>query len=87
MAYWQAKARARKLNKTYEKTDKYGKKRGRGGVWFDEDTGRFRKYTASNTPGLAKYLRRVSNKKVRKSNDPGNYAAYRRQFDYWWDLF
>ena len=81
--YKQAKCRRKKLLKTYEAT-----KHGEGsGVWYDEDRGFYYKYTASNTPGYAKALRKMSNKKVRKAADVGNHAAYRKNFDYKWALF
>ena len=83
MAYKQASNRRKKLARTYAETkNSYG-----SGVWFDEDKNRYIKYTASNTPGYTKLLRRISNKKVRKAVDIGNYSAYRKCFDYWWELF
>jgi hypothetical protein len=57
------------------------------GVWYNEDRGFYYKYTASNTPGYAKMLRRISNKKVRKSEDLGNHGVYRKSYDYKWTLF
>jgi hypothetical protein len=83
MAYQQARNRRKKLEKTYEATkNSYG-----SGVWFDERKNRYIKCTASNTPGYAKLLRRISNKKVRKAAEIGNYSAYRKCFDYWWELY
>lgn len=83
MAYKQAQARHKKLIKTFNET-----KNGYGsGVAFDEDRHFYYKYTASNTPGYAKSLRRISNKKVRRSSDIGCYSDYRRKYDYNWQLF
>jgi hypothetical protein len=83
MAYKQAQNRKKRLLKTYRETKNcYG-----GGVWLDEDTGRYRKYTASNTPGYAKSLRKICNKKVRKAKDIGNHSNYKKLYDYWWILF
>ena len=84
MAYKQAKNRKKHLIKTYNET-----KNGYGsGVWYDDDDrGFYYKYTASNTPGYAKMLRRISNKKVRKATEVGSHGDYRRSFDYKWALF
>lgn len=83
MAYKQAQNRKKRLLKTYNET-KYSCG---SGVWFNEDRGFYYKYTASNTPGYAKSLRRVCNKKVRKAANVGNHGDYRRQYDYKWALF
>ncbi len=83
MAYKQAQHRRRKLLRTYNET----KNSCVSGVWFDEDRGFYYKYTASNTPGYAKSLRRVCNKKVRKAVDVGSHGDYRRQYDYKWALY
>jgi hypothetical protein len=83
MAYKQAKNRRKRLVKTYEETKhKYG-----SGIWYDEDRGRYIRCTASNTPGYAKILRRICNKKVRKSADVGNFGVYRKSYDYKWTLY
>lgn len=83
MAYKQAKARHKRLLKTYEATKhSYG-----SGVWYNETKGFYHKYTASNTPGYTKTLKRLSNKKVRQSKDIGNHNSYRRKYDYYWVLF
>jgi hypothetical protein len=83
MAYKQAENRRKKLAKTYEETkNSYG-----SGVWFDEVKNRYIKYTASNTPGYTKLLKRISNKKVRKTEDIGNFNIYRRSYDYKWELY
>lgn len=83
MAYKQAINRRKKLVRTYEETkNSYG-----SGVWYDEDRGFYYKYTASNTPGYAKLLRRISNKKVRQAADVGNHGSYRKNYDYKWELY
>lgn len=87
MAYKQAKNRKKKLLKTYREIASMKSHCSGSGVWFDEDRGFYYKYTASNTPGYAKQLRRISNKKVRKSLDTGNHGDYRKEFDYKWTLF
>lgn len=83
MAYKQARNRRKKLIKTYNETrTRYG-----GGVWFDDDKNRYVKCNASNTPGYTKLLKRISNKKVRKISDLGNYSAYRKSYDYKWEIY
>jgi hypothetical protein len=83
MAYKQARNRHKKLVRTYEETkNSYG-----SGVWYDEGRGFYYKYTASNTPGYAKLLRRISNKKVRQAADVGNHGSYRKNYDYKWELY
>lgn len=83
MAYKQAKARHKKLLKTFNETkNSYG-----SGVAFNEDRKFYYKYTASNTPGYAKSLRKISNKKLRKMTDIGSYGCYRKNYDYNWVLF
>lgn len=83
MAYKQSQNRKKRLLRTYRKTCRgYG-----GGVWFDEDKGRFIKYSGSNTPGYTKFLRKMSNKKVRKTADVGNFSSYKRLYDYKWILY
>ena len=83
MAYKQASNRRKKLVKTYEETkNSYG-----SGVWYDDERGFYYKYTASNTPGYAKSLRRISNKKVRKSPLILSHGNYRRLYDYKWALY
>lgn len=83
MAYKQAMNRRKKLVKTYEETkNSYG-----SGVWYDEKRGCYRRCTASNTPGYAKWLRHISNKHVRKDANVGNYGAYRKSYDYKWELY
>ena len=87
MAYKQAMARKKRLLKTYGKVEKMRKHCTGSGVWYDDARRFYYKYTASNTPGYAKMLRRISNKKVRKSADVGSFGAYRKSFDYKWTLF
>ena len=85
--YKQAKNRRKKLLKVYREIENRKKHSTGSGVWLDEDRGFYYKYTASNTPGYAKMLRRISNKKVRKSEDVGSYGCYRKNFDYKWALY
>ena len=87
MAYKQSISRKKRLLKTYREIERMRKHYTGSGVWYDEDRGFYYKYTASNTPGYAKMLRRISNKKVRKMTDIGNHGVYRKSYDYKWTLF
>ena len=87
MAYKQARARNKRLLKTYHEIERMRKHYTGSGVWYDEDREFYFKYTASNTPGYAKMLRRISNKRVRKARDIGNFGNYRKEYDYKWTLF
>lgn len=81
--YKQAQNRHKRLLKTYGAT-----KNGCGsGVWYNEERGFYYKYTASNTPGYTKQLKRISNKKVRKSLALSSHGGYRKLYDYKWTLF
>ena len=44
-----------------------------------------------NNINEAKYLRRISNKRIRKMKpeqlETLNYSKYKRVFDYWWELY
>lgn len=87
MAYKQAQNRRKKLLKTYKEIEGMRKHLTGSGVWYNEDRGFYYKYTASNTPGYAKLLRRQCNKKIRQSKDTLNHGDYRRMYDYKWTLF
>lgn len=87
MAYHQAQQRKKALKKTY--TQILGRKRhvAPSGVWINEDRGFLYRYSASNTPGYTKLLRRIGNKKVRQSKHTLKHGDYRRVYDYKWALF
>lgn len=87
MAYKQAQNRRKKLLKTYRQIEGMRKHYTGSGVWYDEDRGFYYKYTASNTPGYAKSLRKIGNRKVRKSKTLYKNSEYRRAYDYKWALF
>lgn len=87
MAYKQARNRKKRLQKTYDEVKAMRKHYTGSGVWIDEDRGFLYRYTASNTPGYAKLLRRIGNKRIRQSKDIFNNNEYRRVFDYKWTLF
>ena len=87
MAYKQAQNRRKKLLKTYRQIEGMRKHYTGSGVWYDEDRGFYYKYTASNTPGYAKSLRKIGNRKVRKSKTLYKNSEYRKAYDYKWTLF
>ena len=83
MGYKRNKQEHRRLKKLYEKTKhSYG-----AGAWYDDDKERYIRYSPSNTPGYTKYLRLMSNRKVRHSKELLNYGSYKKAYDYWWILF
>ena len=87
MAYKQARNRHKKLLKTYNQVKGMRKHYTGAGVWYDDERGFYFKYRPSNTPGYAKSLPRIGNKKVRKSKDILNQSEYRKIYDYKWALF
>ena len=87
MAYKQARNRRKRMQKTYDEIKNMKGHYTGAGVWIDEDRGFFYRYSPSNTPGYAKLLRRIGNKKVRQSKDLLKYGDYRRVYDYKWTLF
>lgn len=72
----------RKLKRTYAAThSRYG-----SGVWYDDRKQRYvRIYIGS--PGYGKFLRRISNKRLRKDKRLYQGSAYKRIYDYWWELY
>lgn len=87
MAYKQARNRRKRMKKTYDEIKNMKGHYTGAGVWIDEDRGFFYRYSPSNTPGYAKLLRRIGNKKVRQSKDILKHGDYRRVYDYKWTLF
>lgn len=86
MAYKQAKNRKKRLQKTYDEIKNMKGHYTGAGVWIDEDRGFFYRYSPSNTPGYAKLLRRIGNKRIRQSKDTFNNGKYRRIYDVKWTL-
>ncbi len=83
MGYRRSRERNRRLKKLYNKTKtSYG-----AGAYYDECKGRYIKYCPKK-PGAAKYLRKVSNKKVRKYKGYLKQgASYRKVDEYQWKLY
>lgn len=83
MSYHRAKERNRRLKKLYNET----KNTYRAGAYYNEDKKRYIKYRPSNTPGHAKYLRKMSNRRVRRNVAIPKGSTYKKLFDYWWELY
>lgn len=84
MGYHGSKERNRRLKKTYDETKHYYG----SGVYYDDKKKRYIRYYPSSKTGYTKYLRRISNKRVRRMDydDVLKYGQYRKMFDYWWTL-
>ena len=80
MSYQRKQEDKRRLKKLHDET-KYNFATG---AYFSERKDRLVRSYPSNTPGLTKWLRRISNKKVRRNEDNLNNSLYKRIFDYWW---
>lgn len=83
MGYHRAEERNRRLKKLCDET----KNSCGSGAYYDENKNRYIKCCARNTPGYAKYLRKISNRRVRKSDIPLKGCSYKRLYDYWWELY
>lgn len=57
-----------------------------GGAWYDGEKGRYIRVWISGRGGRPKYLRKRTNKKLRRCKDLLNYGKYRKVFDYWWEV-
>ena len=65
MGYRRSKERNRRLKKLYDETKNwYG-----AGAYYDEDKKRYIRYSPCKNSGYTKYLRKVANRKVRRSKD------------------
>lgn len=84
MDYRGSQERNRRLKKLCDET-KYSS-RG-AGAYYDEDKKRYIRYSPCRNSGYAKYLRKVANRKVRRSKDCLKHGSYRKVYDYWWELF
>lgn len=83
MGYRRATERNHRLKKLYNETkNTFG-----SGVYYDDKKQRYIKYSLRNSHGYTKYLRKVSNRRVRKSDISMNGSSYKRLYDYWWELF
>ncbi len=84
MGYHRSREQRRRLKKLYSKTGGFP-----GGAWYDEERDRYiRSYTSNhNHPGYSKYLRRVSNRRVRRTKHALQNGQYRKVYDYWYELY
>lgn len=84
MSYRRSCQEKLKLKRLYNET----KNGYRSGAFYNERKQRIVRFNATNTPGYRKYLRRLSNKRLRHyKNLPLNHSSYKKLFDYWWILF
>lgn len=82
MGYRRSQERNRRLKKLYNETkNSYG-----AGAWYDEEKGRYIKYSCGGRK-YKKYLKKISSKKARKYKGDMRHCDYKRTFDYWWELF
>ena len=82
--YFRSKERDRRLKKLYDATKSgYG-----AGAWYNEEKKRYIRCSNSNTTGYTKWLRRLSNRRIRRMKDVTlNNGQYKKVFDYWWELY
>lgn len=81
MSYQRSRQEHKRMSRLYDQTkNTYG-----AGAYFNEQKNCFMRYSASN--GVrSKFLKKQSNKRVRRATDLHNYAAYRRYLDYYFEL-
>lgn len=83
MGYRNSQERKRRLIKLYNETkNSYG-----SGAYFDDEKKRYIQYSVSNSRGRSSYLKKVSNKKVRRTRNNFSNGAYKRVFDYQYELY
>lgn len=58
-----------------------------GFAYFNENKNRYVQYFVSSKSKYTKFLKRLSNKKIRKVTDIPRKGNYRKHFEYWWTLF
>lgn len=56
------------------------------GAYYDKDKNRYIRYYPRNGSSYPRYLRKLANRKVRRSGGIPMYGAYRKVYDYWWEL-
>ena len=83
MSYRRSREDKNRLEKLYKETGKIWW----SGAYYDKDKNRYiRIYSCDNRAGNGRYLKKRSNKKVRKSKNSFNYCQYKKLFDYWYYL-
>lgn len=78
MSYRRSRESKRRLKKLSEETTDDAL----GGAWFNPSKKRYIRYYSSNTPGYAKFRRRISNRRVRKYGDLLSNGLYKKTYDY-----
>lgn len=83
MSYRRAREEKRRLKRLYRKVGgHYG-----AGIWYDPRKNRYVRYWLGARSGLRQYLKRLSNRAVRRYDEPLQYGKYRKAYDYWWELY
>ncbi|MBO5015054.1 MAG: hypothetical protein J6C92_04500 [Bacteroidaceae bacterium] len=84
MGYKQSQERKRRLVKLYEETkNTYGR-----GAYYDKRKKRLIRYTVRQNANLPRFYRKRANRAVRRNKaEILNHGGYRKQYDYWWELF
>lgn len=80
MSYQRKRDDKHRLKKLYEETYKHS--HGVAGAWYNPKKHRYVRIVSSNKPGLAKSLRRLSNKRIRRCCDVADGCAYRKMSKY-----
>lgn len=70
----------RRLKKLYEETHKHSYKY--GGAWYNPKKKRITLVSSTRTPGLAKAIRKMCNKRVRRQDEVPDGNAYRKLAEY-----
>jgi len=83
MGYHESRERNRRLKKLHDETENQYYV----GVYYDEDKKRYIKYSPNKRAGYTKCIRKIANRKVRRSKDLLRHGTYRKLYDYWWELF
>lgn len=84
MSFWRKQEDNKRLQRLYDET----KNSCGNGAYYDRRKDRIIRYSLSNGKSYPKYLKRQSNKRIRKNKyylpKRGN---YKKLYDYWWLLY
>lgn len=57
-----------------------------GGAYYSDKKQRYVRYWSCRTPGYTKYLRRISNRRVRHCKELMQGGQYKKLYAYWWEV-
>ena len=81
MSYHRKQEENRRLKKIYDKTKTwYGT-----GVYYDEDKGRFIRYSCHDK-WTKVYCRRITRRRLKKEEGFCKGCKYKKLYDYWWEI-